>query len=209
MLFRFVFQTVAKILHSFVKLKQVNRLKEIQVHFYSQWIRNEFAECGSHVVFQGFSVLYGTKHIHLGDQIYIGKDVVWEVIEQYNDQFFSPSLTIGDHCGFGDNGHISCCNHIEIGNGVRIGRKALIIDNTHGSADRLLLDIPAHHRPLVSKGPVIIEENVWIGEMACILPGVTIGKGSIVGANAVVTHSIPPYSMVAGNPACVIKRLGE
>ena len=54
---------------------------------------------------------------------------------------------------------------------------------------------------------VVIEDNVWIGERSTILKGVTIGRGSIVGCASVVTKSVPPYSVVAGNPAKVVKRL--
>ena len=63
-------------------------------------------------------------------------------------------------------------------------------------------------RPLVSKGGVVIGDNVWICDNVCILSGVTIGNGAIVAANAVVTHDVPPYTMVAGVPAKVIKSLG-
>ena len=51
-----------------------------------------------------------------------------------------------------------------------------------------------------------IEDNVWIGELASILPGVTIGKGSVIGAATVVTNNIPPYSVAVGNPAKIIKK---
>jgi acetyltransferase-like isoleucine patch superfamily enzyme len=64
-------------------------------------------------------------------------------------------------------------------------------------------------RPLVSKGPVLIGDCVWIGDKATILPGVTIGKGSVIGANAVVTKDVPDYCMAAGNPAVVLKKLEE
>lgn len=60
---------------------------------------------------------------------------------------------------------------------------------------------------MYTKGPIIINDNVWIGEKATICPGVTIGKGSIIGANAVVTKSIPPYSVAVGCPAIIIKQL--
>lgn len=53
--------------------------------------------------------------------------------------------------------------------------------------------------------PVVIEDDVWIGLRVTILPGVTIGKGSVIGASAVVTKSVPPYSVVAGNPAKIVK----
>ena len=56
-----------------------------------------------------------------------------------------------------------------------------------------------------SKGPIIVEDEVWIGYGATILSGVTIGKGSIIAAGAVVTHDIPPYAIVGGNPARFIR----
>ena len=71
--------------------------------------------------------------------------------------------------------------------------------------------VPAH--PLrvgaaeVPAQPIRLERNVWIGFDACVLPGVTIGEGSIVGAKSVVTQSVPPFTVVAGNPARVIRRL--
>ncbi len=63
------------------------------------------------------------------------------------------------------------------------------------------------HRPLVVKGPIVIEDNVWIGERVCILSGVNIGKGAIIAANSVVTHDVPEYCVAAGSPAKVIKQI--
>ena len=63
-------------------------------------------------------------------------------------------------------------------------------------------------RPITSKGPVVIGNNVWIGDKATILPGVTIGDGAVIAANAVVTKDVPAYSVVGGNPARVIKNEG-
>jgi acetyltransferase-like isoleucine patch superfamily enzyme len=64
-------------------------------------------------------------------------------------------------------------------------------------------------RPLYSKGEVVIEDDVWIGEMACIMPGVRIGRGTVIGAGAVVTKSMPPYCVVGGVPAVVIKNMSS
>ena len=84
-------------------------------------------------------------------------------------------------------------------------RYVYISDNSHGdtSIDSILL--PPVQRQMIVKGPVVIEDNVWIGERVCILSGVTIGKGAIVAANSVVTHDVPPYSVVGGVPAKLIK----
>jgi serine acetyltransferase len=63
---------------------------------------------------------------------------------------------------------------------------------------------------LVAKGPVVIEEDVWIGSNTVILPGVTVGRGSIIGAGSIVTKDIPRYSIAFGNPAIVhSKRFDE
>ena len=62
-------------------------------------------------------------------------------------------------------------------------------------------------RPLYSKGPVIIDDNVWIGEGAMIMPGVHVGNGAIIAANSVVTKDIPAYSVAAGIPAKIIKTM--
>ncbi len=185
----------------------VSRLRKIHTMFYSSWVKYEFAECGKENSFGGFTTLRGAKYIHLGTGLYIGRDIVWELYDNYKGARFTPSMSFGDGSSFGDGGHITCINRVIIGNGVRIGRKVFITDNSHGLSVRAQLDVPPNFRPLYSKGAVVIEDNVWIGEMACILPGVTIGRGSIVGANAVVTRDIPPYSVAAGNPAHVVKSI--
>ena len=104
--------------------------------------------------------------------------------------------------------HIAATKKVEIGNNVLIASKVFISDICHGDyTDKCPSspEIPPVDRPLSAK-PVVIHDNVWIGELVSILPGVEIGKGSIVGANSVVTKSIPAYCMVAGNPAKIIKR---
>lgn len=83
----------------------------------------------------------------------------------------------------------------------------LITDHCHGKNSLDDIDSAPEHRKLISKGPIIIEDNVWIGENVCIMPGTRIGKNSIIGALSVVTKDIPPYSVAVGTPAKVIKTL--
>lgn len=120
-----------------------------------------------------------------------------------------PLIEIGQNCNIGDDCNIQCCNHIKFGNGVRLGRKVMINDTSHGEFVREQLDIQPNLRPLVSKGPIIIDDNVWIGEMVCILGNVHIGKGSVIGAGTVVTKDIPEYSLAVGVPAKVIKTFSD
>lgn len=116
-------------------------------------------------------------------------------------------MIIGDGSSLNYYCHIGAIDKIVIGDNVMIGSYVLITDHAHGKMTKEDLDIPVNQRRLFSKGPVIIDDNVWIGEHACIMPGVHIGRCSVIGANAVVTHDVPPYSMVAGCPAKVIKQL--
>lgn len=122
-------------------------------------------------------------------------------------QHFTPSIVIGNDCHLGYSNHITAINNITIGNNLLTGKWVTITDNSHGKTSLEDLSLPPAKRPLYSKGPVIIGDNVWIGDKATILPNVTIGNGAIIAANAVVTKDVPAYSVAAGNPAKIIKRL--
>lgn len=67
------------------------------------------------------------------------------------------------------------------------------------------MDIPMDQQGWSKERPVVIEDDVWIGSRVTILPGVIVGRGCVIGASSVVTKSCPPYSVVAGNPAKVVR----
>lgn len=148
----------------------------------------------------------GLKYIEYGNGFTTGKSCR---IEAYPLDNRSISVKIGENFQMNDHVHITGVSRVEIGNNVLIASKVYISDLSHGSYQGNEHDshpdsIPKE-RPLFSK-PVLIEDNVWIGEMVTVLPGVTIGKGSIIGANSVVSKDIPEFCIAAGNPARVIKR---
>ena len=89
------------------------------------------------------------------------------------------------------------------------GPRVLITDNAHGKSNMKDANIAPLFRTLHSEGPVIIEDDVWIGEGAMIMPNVHIGKGAIIAANSVVTHDVQAYTIVGGVPAKVIKTLNS
>ncbi|MEY8199361.1 MAG: DapH/DapD/GlmU-related protein [Colwellia sp.] len=120
-------------------------------------------------------------------------------------------ITIGENVKVNDDVHIGCIDRISIGNNVLVGSKVLITDHQHGKYNGGEQDSPLSSpddRPLVS-APVVIEDNVWIGELVSIMPGVTIGYGSVVGANSVVTKNIPPKTIAVGSPCKVIKKYND
>lgn len=150
------------------------------------------------------SYIVGAKYISVGKNFYAGRNFRLEAIDQYLDQIFTPSVTIGDNSSFEDFCHIGCVEKVIIGNGVMGGSKIYITDHYHGSIGKEELSTRPAHRPLSHK-PVSIGNNVWIGDGVCIMPGVKIGDNVIIGANAVVTHNFPNNVVIAGVPAKIIK----
>lgn len=119
----------------------------------------------------------------------------------------TPLIVIGNNCSFGDRIHITSINSISIGESLLTGRDVMITDNSHGNIKKEELSLSPLMRNLYSKGRINIGNNVWMGDKVTILPGVTLGNGCIVGANSVVTKSFPDNSIIAGNPAKLIKQL--
>lgn len=117
-------------------------------------------------------------------------------------------IKIGNNVQINDYVHIAAIENIEIRDNVLIASKVFITDHNHGNYSGNNQDspesIPSERKLYAS--PVIIEENVWLGEYVSILPGVTIGKGSIIGSMSLVNTNIPPFCIAVGSPAKVIKR---
>ena len=119
------------------------------------------------------------------------------------------TLHMGKNIQMNDYVHITAMEGVSIGDNVLIASKGYISDCSHGNYsgnnDFSHPDTPPVERQLFSK-KVVIEDNVWIGDCVSVLPGVTIGKGSIIGTMSVVNKSIPPYCIAVGSPATVIKK---
>lgn len=169
------------------------------------WIGARFKDCPQSVHFNTFGMLAGAEHIVIGERTVFQKDLFLTAVDSYNGESFQPRITIGHDCNFGAYNHITCVNEIVIGDHCLTGKWVTITDNSHGYTDKESLYQYPELRPIVSKGPVIIGNNVWIGDKATILPGVEIGDGAVIGAGSVVTIDVPAYCVVGGNPARVIK----
>lgn len=151
--------------------------------------------------------LKGLEYISIDEGSSIGKGGILTAWDSYEGEKFYPNIKIGKNCNIGEFCHITACNRIVIGDNLLTGRYVYISDNAHGRSSIEELSIHPSKRKLYSKGSVVIGNNVWIGESAMILAGVTIGDGAIIGSNSVVTHDVPAYSVAGGIPARVIKIL--
>lgn len=147
----------------------------------------------------------GKKHINFGTNLTTG---VGCRIEAFPFVMEGTIVKFGDNIEINDYVHIAAIKSVKIGNNVLLASKVYISDIKHGCYSGDAQDnpeIPPRDRLLTAK-EVIIEDNVWIGEFVSVLPGVTIGKGSIVGANSVVSKSLPPNVIAVGSPAKPIKK---
>ena len=116
-----------------------------------------------------------------------------------------PAMCIGAGCVFGYANHFTAVSKVTIGNNVLTANNVYISDNIHAYED---VSLPIIKQPVVFKGEVVIGDGCWIGENACII-GASIGRNSVIGANAVVTHDIPEYSVAVGAPAVVIRQFDQ
>ena len=111
-----------------------------------------------------------------------------------------PDTVLGDGSGIGVNCEI--CRGLTIGRNVMMGPECLFYSNNH-RFDRSKKRFEGY----TEIRPISLEDDVWLGRRVIVMAGVTIGRGSVVGAGSVVTKDIPPYSLAAGNPAVVKKNL--
>lgn len=140
--------------------------------------RYRFAKVGKNFSFDPYGV-YSYENIHVGDHVNLGYRPIILATRS--------KITIGNHVMFGPEVTIRGGNHrIDI-------------------LGRYMADIKDHEKEPSNDPGVIIEDDVWVGTRAVILAGVRIGSGAVVAAGAVVTKSVPPYAIVGGNPAKVIR----
>lgn len=144
------------------------------------------------------SQIDGRQYMEIGEYVSIGGG---SEIVVYGSQTRHPHLVIGNHV-FSQRCRITCAGNLTIGNDVAIGPDVFITDLNHGTDPTV--EGGYLNQPLMIKD-VTIGDGVWLGQRSCVMPGVTIGEHSIIGANSVVTHDIPPYSIAVGSPARVVK----
>jgi len=184
-------------------LRIQNILMERKALIYTMLIRRDFASFGRN------SILYPPFYSSNVTGVRVGEDCVISAgswiysIKEYAGTTHDGHIHIGDGTYIGRYAHIIATQHVSIGNNVVIADGIYISDNLHG-LDNMKSRI--FEQPLRNPGPVIIQDNVLLGEHVCVLPNVEIGEHSVVGSNSVVTKDVPAYSIAVGSPARVIKR---
>ncbi len=161
-----------------------------------------FASYGRNVyIFPGAHILRA-RFVSIGDNVTIGRDTEIFVHPPHSGTKESI-IRIGNNVHIGSHNIIGARKSIILEDNVLIGPHVMIGDHSHRYED---IEIPVKLQEATEGGPIRIERDSWIGANVFILPNVTIGRHSVVGANSVVNRDISPYSVAVGVPARVIKK---
>lgn len=173
---------------------------------FERWLRirpHRFAAFGKKTLVRAPLTITCAHRVSIGRDTYIGAHALISLTEHLHGKDYEPEFKIGDRCQFGDGLVVSCCGEVTIGDDVLASERVFIADTFHEYTDPQL---PPIAQPLAEPKPVRIEDGVFLGIGCCCLAGVTIGERAYVAANAVVTHDVEPWTVVAGSPAKVIRR---
>lgn len=154
----------------------------------------QFAHLGQGVIFEAGVMVFHPEQIEIGDNVYVGH---YTILKGYHKN----RMVIGSGAWIGQQCFLHSAGGIEIGRNVGIGPGVKIITSVHAEEGR-------HQAILHSRiefAAVTIQDDADIGVGAVILPGVTVGRGALVGAGAVVTRDVPAYAVAAGAPARVLR----
>lgn len=206
---RLFIKFIAYILAFFIKQKHIEKIIYLFNVGYNYWIKKEFKKVGENTSIKYPLHLTGANNIEIGENFGCDQRFRIEAWESFLGVKYQPIIKIGDNVSIQKDCHITAINKIIIGNNVLIASKVFISDHSHGQIDKVTLKTSPASRHLFSKGPVIINDNVWIGEGVVILSNVVIGENCIIGANSVVTKSFHSNCIIGGNPAKVIKNYNE
>lgn len=175
-----------------------------QFCYYEPMFRYRCAKVGRALYFESnFPLILGYGSIHVGDRVRVSGNVTLIVSYKATP---NPTIEIGNEVYIGYATVLACADRITIGNQVLLAQGVQIYDNNTHPLDP---EARAQNLPVEKENvaPVVIEDDAWIGGHATILKGVRVGRGSVVATHAVVSRDVPSMSVVAGNPAKVVKTL--
>lgn len=180
---------------------EISRIyKRIRSELYIRLNKSKFRSIGSNCRLISPLKVQGKSGISIGNNVIIEYKAWLAAFPISSDK--QASLEIGFGTQIGHFNHIYATQSICIGKNVLTADRVYISDNLHSYED---ITCPIMYQPVKQISEVIIGDGTWIGEGACII-GAKIGRGCVIGANAVVTKDIPDYSVAVGIPARVIKR---
>lgn len=142
----------------------------------------------------------GIRNIHIGRNVYIADGALLAAVPLTGSA--SCELRLGDGCKIGANNHLYATRSVVFAENVLTAGNVYVSDNAHGFRDKMR---PILDQPIEQLAPVRIGAGSWLGQNVCVI-GASIGKGCVIGANAVVLQDIPDHCVAVGAPARVVRR---
>lgn len=180
-----------------------NMIKKIKKRLLTYYNKTIYKSYGTNVTIFKPNMITNSQYIEIGNNVFIREYSRIEAVDAYGTMSYTPKLTIGEGTHIEQFFHVGACDSVEIGKNVLIAGRVYISDHNHNFKN---VETPIMSQGIESGGKVVIEDNSWLGEGCVILPGVTVGKGSVIGSNSVVTKNVPPFSVAVGIPAKVIRQ---
>lgn len=171
-------------------LKEVHGLFLVGKH--TTITHGKYIRCGKNVKFEDYSEIHGLcEGLVFGNNVTISRGVMIRPSSYYGGDY-GKGLIMGDNSSIGPHGYVGCSGKITIGNNVMFGPKCSLFAENHVFSNA---EVDIKSQGVVQRG-IIIEDDCWIGSNCIILDGVTIGKGSVIGAGTLVTKDVAPGSVV-------------
>lgn len=174
---------------------EIVKHKDYQSHGTGQFNRADFKASGENMIIENGVLIFHPENITIGNNVYIGHNTILK-------GYYKNEMIIGDNTWIGQGCFFHSAGGIRIGQAVGIGPMVKILTSAHKDVE---ISRPVMFNELEFK-EVVLEDGCDIGVGAVLLPGITIGEGSIIGAGSVVTKDIPPYHVAAGVPAGIMRK---
>lgn len=169
-------------------------MQRFRTHGTGRFVPEELARLGEGVIIEDGVRVFHPENVEIGDGVYIGHETMLK-------GYYKNRLVIGDGSWIGQACFLHAAGGIQIGREVGLGPHVKILTSVHEEPAR---DTPIIRAPL-HFAEVVVEDAADIGVGSVLLPGVRIGEGAIIGAGSVVTRSVPPFHIAAGNPARILR----
>jgi acetyltransferase-like isoleucine patch superfamily enzyme len=194
-------------------VRRVARFIDRRLHGIRQrwdaWTLPDFANQPERLILPSPRTLRNPHLITIGNDCRLGRDATLVPVTEYRDggsQLFTPRLLIGHRVWATACLQVYSAQEVIIEDDVYIAANVFICDCQHGISRA---DVPYRRQPLERIAPVHIGRGSWLGQNVVVMPGVTIGEFAVIGANSVVTKSIPARSIAVGSPARVLRTWDE